>query len=130
MTPLELVLLTISTFGFFLTIGGLILIAVFAAILGAILAIRKNRNPVGWSLLCLLLPFCVFFLMALWPLPGPEAARHDCPLCLEPVLVGARICKHCQSDLQWSEEDLPYGGQPAGERELATATSPIRRKLK
>lgn len=33
-----------------------------------------------------------------------EPVRVPCPMCLEPVVKGAKICPHCRSAIEWPKE--------------------------
>jgi uncharacterized membrane protein YfcA len=55
----------------------LFVISIFGAVLGGVLASRKNRSVVGWVLLGLVIPVSALFLFALKPLPDADTPAAD-----------------------------------------------------
>ena len=80
-----------------------LLVGTFFCILAAILAIRKNRSAFIWGFVCLILPFCVFFLMALWPkeekstISEEPSGQWRCPICGKLNYLARNNCKKCHA---------------------------------
>jgi hypothetical protein len=79
------------------------------AIVVAVAANSRGRNPLGWFLLaCLISPLLAVILLALMPSQRTSdagwLARHEgkvrkCPFCAEYIKRDAIVCKHCRRDL-------------------------------
>jgi len=85
---------------------GLVFLWLVLSILIGIGASTKGLSGFGWFLLALLLSPLIAGLIVLG-LPSRKApqakfayaARRPCPFCAEPVLVAAKLCPHCRSEL-------------------------------
>lgn len=86
--------------------GWILLGAVVFGVLCAVIGKSRGRSSVGW--------FCLGFFFGpagLIAVIGMSNLRHEpnerthtsCPECLEPVLKGARVCKHCGNRLAGAE---------------------------
>lgn len=76
---------------------------VFSFVAAAI-ASAKNRGPGRYFLMSLILSPLVGIILAsampALPREGASTKAHiPCPYCLEPIIAGARKCKHCGSML-------------------------------
>ncbi len=79
------------------------------SIIPAAIAANKGRSAMGWYFLSLLFSplFAGLLVLVLSPIkrgtPEPPSEPDDdrlpCPLCKEPVRVGAVRCPHCQGDI-------------------------------
>lgn len=88
----------------------LIGIWVIFAIVVAVAAAGRGRNPFGWFILaCVISPLLAVILLALTPsrreVGGPSwMERHEgkarkCPFCAEYIMREAIVCKHCGRDV-------------------------------
>ena len=67
--------------------------------IGAIMASRKGRTPLGWFFLCGLFWFPIIILAILSPTKEVPGKYRECPYCKEFVKWHATICKHCRSEI-------------------------------
>lgn len=80
---------------------------IICAIVCAVIASSKNRSGAGWFFLGLLLGiFGVIIIACLSKVEptiiggaGPAVAYRKCPHCAETILAEAKVCKHCQRDV-------------------------------
>jgi hypothetical protein len=116
-----------------LTFHGMLFLWFAFALIVAIAAGVRNRNPIGWFLLAAVLSPLVAGLALIavgrGALSRGQILRtlRQCPACAEFVQREARICKHCRSELppapaiptapafDWRlpaelQEDAPIGG--------------------
>ncbi len=86
--------------------GLLLLFWIGFAVVVAVWASYRGRSALGWLLLALVTsPLLSALLLALLPY-GPDAERRTgpathrrCPECAEWVLLAARRCKHCGTQI-------------------------------
>ncbi len=98
---------------------------VFSFVAAAI-ASSKNRGAGRYFLISLILSPLVGIILAAAmpavPRSEPQDKKHSpCPFCLEPIISGARKCKHCGSMLD--ESDPSKRACPSCER-LADVNEP------
>ena len=74
-----------------------LVLSLVAGILGAIIADRKGRDWLTWSVACLLFPFAIIILIGL-PVVPKQGITKRCPKCGS--IMGAResACPRCGSD--------------------------------
>ncbi len=65
----------------------IVIVFIMFVIPTAILAVRRNRNPFLWSVLCLFLGPVVFFILAMM--------HYLCPRCGKAFAVGSKDGIHC-----------------------------------
>jgi len=74
------------------------------AVVVAIVAGSKGRNPFAWGLYGFLVwPIALVHILVTPSGPGahdPAARRTACPHCAEEILEDALVCKHCGRDVK------------------------------
>ena len=74
-----------------------VLLLIIAGIVGSIIAGRKGRHPVGWFILCALVPLLIVVLAVLPPMVS-RGYTKKCLYCAEIIREDAVVCKHCGRD--------------------------------
>ncbi len=106
----------------------IIVVIIVFGILGAAIASGKNRNALGWGLLCALFPLIglivLLFMSKLEDEKFELAKRQfelqmqqmqqgkslssddtiDCPNCAETIKAKAKVCRFCQHELEAESE--------------------------
>lgn len=105
----------------------LIIVAIVAAVIGAVLANKKGRSAALWAVLCFLIPLLVLVIAFLPALPKAGVTRF-CKHCLSLVPWEAtacakcgrdipppvsRQCKHCLTNISETMEKCPACNRPA-----------------
>jgi hypothetical protein len=75
-----------------------VILLAIAGIVGSIIARRKGRNPIGWFILCAIVPFLIVVIAVLPPLVS-KGYTKKCPYCAEIIKEDAMVCKHCGREL-------------------------------
>jgi hypothetical protein len=73
-------------------------INLIAAILGLRMAWARGRNPLGWGLLCLLLPVVLLVIWSKPPVREVAGGFHHCPACGGWTTWKKRSCTYCAAD--------------------------------
>jgi RNA polymerase subunit RPABC4/transcription elongation factor Spt4 len=72
----------------------LIVIQCIAGVIGAIIAAKKGRSILIWSLLCFIFPFFTIVISVL-PSLQQQTVGKRCPSCSRPISPHETACRHC-----------------------------------
>jgi hypothetical protein len=75
-----------------------VILLAIAGIVGSIIARRKGRHPIGWFILCAIVPLLIVVIAVLPPLVS-KGYTKKCPYCAEIIKKDAMVCKHCGREL-------------------------------
>jgi RNA polymerase subunit RPABC4/transcription elongation factor Spt4 len=104
----------------------ILLLRVFAALIGGYVAHRKGRSVVLWGLACGVIPLAVLVVLLLPPVLAKGRTKR-CPHCSRIVPAGDTVCRYCKRELPIELVHCRECGSFVPEREYC---SNCHRKLK
>lgn len=75
------------------------LVWIWPAFLVAKAAAKKQRSYGGFLIVSLIIGWVIPLLVVLVMKQEPQVSSRKCPFCAEPIQPEAKVCKHCNRDL-------------------------------
>jgi len=77
-----------------ISVGRLVVLQLIAGAIGGLIAAKKGRNALFWTLACFLFPLLIIIISFL-PSRHPETPMKRCPQCLRRLDSDEDACRDC-----------------------------------